>query len=208
MCAFYQALGVPRSASKETIRLAYLRLAKQLHPDVNKAAGAEQSFQKVRDAYEVLSNDDKRREYDRQIAPPDRGPRSGPDPRAAWMYRSRTGQPGGTGMSGKPYGFTDEAAWRARQEYEEMRRRAEEAQFYAEFNQYRYRRSLFESLLRFVPLVVPLWFVAMLFGLYRRSRSVDQGNPAEMLYWDEFDRAWARDAYGRTHRLPDLDKQR
>ncbi|CAE7669206.1 dnaJ, partial [Symbiodinium necroappetens] len=186
----------------------YLRLAKQLHPDVNKAAGAEQSFQKVRDAYEVLSNDDKRREYDRQIAPPDRGPRSGPDPRVAWMYRSRTGQPGGTGMSGKPFGFTDEAAWRARQEYEEMRRRAEEAQFYAEFNQYRYRQSLFESLLRFVPLVVPLWFVAMLFGLYRRSRSVDQGNPAEMLYWDEFDRAWARDAYGRTHRLPDLDKQR
>ncbi|CAE7351971.1 dnaJ [Symbiodinium sp. CCMP2592] len=184
----------------------YLRLAKQLHPDVNKAAGAEQSFQKVRDAYEVLSNDDKRREYDRQIAPPDRGPRSGPDPRATWMYRSRTGQPGG--MSGKPFGFTDEAAWRARQEYEEMRRRAEEAQFYAEFNQYRYRQSLFESLLRFVPLVVPLWFVAMLFGLYRRSRSVDQGNPAEMLYWDEFDRAWARDAYGRIHRLPDLDKQR
>ena len=63
-----------------------------------KAAGAEQSFQKVRDAYEVgsklcdttlfpchssvvpwevLSNDDKRREYDRQIAPPDRGPNLG-----------------------------------------------------------------------------------------------------------------------------------
>ena len=89
-----------------------------------------------------------------------------------------------------------------------MRQRAQEQQFYAEFNQYRYRQSLFESLLRFVPLLVPLWFVAMLFGLYRRSRAVDQGNPAEMLYWDEYDRAWARDAYGKFHRLPDLDRQR
>eukprot|EP00425_Heterocapsa_triquetra_P032889 CAMPEP_0195115772 /NCGR_PEP_ID=MMETSP0448-20130528/110023_1 /TAXON_ID=66468 /ORGANISM="Heterocapsa triquestra, Strain CCMP 448" /LENGTH=63 /DNA_ID=CAMNT_0040152899 /DNA_START=42 /DNA_END=230 /DNA_ORIENTATION=+ len=58
----YAVLGVSRSASRESIRLAYLRLAKQLHPDINKADEAAKKFQRVAEAYEVLSDDVKRRE--------------------------------------------------------------------------------------------------------------------------------------------------
>ncbi|CAJ1366843.1 unnamed protein product, partial [Effrenium voratum] len=66
----YKALGVARSASRESIRASYLQLAKKLHPDVNKAPGAEKKFQALREAYEVLSDDARRREYDRQFMPP------------------------------------------------------------------------------------------------------------------------------------------
>jgi len=148
MCALYQALGVSRSASKDTIRLAYLRLAKRLHPDVNKAPGADQNFQKVREAYEVLYDENRRREYDRQLIPPSGSGTHSGDPRVnvTWMYRAGQEQAQSRGQ-GKPFGFTEEAAaWRARQEYEEMRRRAQQDQFYAEFNQFRYRQRILSPL--------------------------------------------------------------
>ncbi|MGB0955507.1 MAG: DnaJ domain-containing protein, partial [Panacagrimonas sp.] len=44
---YYQALGVPRSASADEIRKAYRKLAKEYHPDRNKAAGAEDRFKTI-----------------------------------------------------------------------------------------------------------------------------------------------------------------
>eukprot|EP00435_Cladocopium_sp_Y103_P012322 s1186_g3.t1 len=63
------------------------------------------------------------------------------------------------------------------------------------FNQSRYHRSLSESFFRFLPLVLPIWTVLLLYSFYR-NRSIDRSAPAEAVFWDEFGRAWARDAYG------------
>jgi molecular chaperone DnaJ len=61
---FYDILGVQRSATKEEIKAAYRKLALQYHPDRNKDAGAEERFKQISEAYAVLSDDDKRRQYD------------------------------------------------------------------------------------------------------------------------------------------------
>lgn len=63
---FYQVLGVDRKASQKDIKQAYRRLARKHHPDVNPGdKAAEQRFKEISQAYEVLSNPDKRKQYDR-----------------------------------------------------------------------------------------------------------------------------------------------
>jgi len=61
---FYDVLGVARGASKEDIKKAYRKLARQYHPDVNKDHGAEDKFKEIQRAYEVLSDERKRNMYD------------------------------------------------------------------------------------------------------------------------------------------------
>lgn len=61
---FYAALGVPRTASQEEIQRAYRELARELHPDVNKAPEAEERFKEVSEAYAVLSDPEQRERYD------------------------------------------------------------------------------------------------------------------------------------------------
>ena len=62
---YYEALGVPRDASEQDIRRAYRKLAREYHPDVNKAPDAEDRFKQISEAYEVLRDKDKRARYDR-----------------------------------------------------------------------------------------------------------------------------------------------
>jgi molecular chaperone DnaJ len=63
---YYDTLGVPRSAGDKDIRKAYRRLARQHHPDVNPGdKSAEARFKEINAAYEVLSDTEKRRKYDR-----------------------------------------------------------------------------------------------------------------------------------------------
>lgn len=61
---YYHALGVSPAASTAEIKSAYKKLAMQYHPDRNKEASAEEKFKKVSEAYSVLSNTDKKRQYD------------------------------------------------------------------------------------------------------------------------------------------------
>lgn len=62
---YYEVLGVERDADAKTIKRAFLRLARSLHPDVNKEPGAEERFKEVNEAYSVLSDERKRANYDR-----------------------------------------------------------------------------------------------------------------------------------------------
>ncbi|KXH87395.1 molecular chaperone DnaJ [Sporosarcina sp. HYO08] len=61
---YYEVLGLTKSATKEEIRKAYRSLSKKYHPDLNKEAGAEEKFKEVTEAYEVLSDDQKKAQYD------------------------------------------------------------------------------------------------------------------------------------------------
>jgi len=69
---YYAILGVPRDASQEEIRRAYLDAARRLHPDKNVAPGETEIFLDVQQAYEVLSNPRQRKTYDASL-PPDVG---------------------------------------------------------------------------------------------------------------------------------------
>jgi molecular chaperone DnaJ len=62
---YYETLGIAKNASKEEIKKAYKRLAKQYHPDISTEADAEAKFKEVSEAYSVLSDDQKRQQYDR-----------------------------------------------------------------------------------------------------------------------------------------------
>mmetsp|Transcript_21472 Transcript_21472/g.47636 ORF Transcript_21472/g.47636 Transcript_21472/m.47636 type:complete len:201 (+) Transcript_21472:94-696(+) len=195
----YAVLGVSRGASKGAIRTAYLRLAKQLHPDVNKSADAPQHFQRLRDAYDVLSDDVRRREHDRvmdqqrpQSAPSSAGSSPGPQAQA-------------------PFGTKPPSYW---QVYDRARR-AQQAQRQAEEDYARRRANMgfdadlfhqntYLTALRMLPLMAPALIVVLLFSM-RHGRPRESRR--EMIIFDGSGRAFAQDVYGRMHRMADLDRQ-
>ena len=95
---YYEVLGVRRDASEEQIRSAYRKLARKFHPDVNKSPGATERFKEATNAYEVLSDPQKRGAYDRFGHA---GPQAGP------FGAARTYTWTSTGGEGAPFGFEE-----------------------------------------------------------------------------------------------------
>ncbi len=61
---YYEVLGVSKDASESDIKLAFRRLAKKYHPDVSKEPDAEEKFKEAQEAYAVLSDEQRRKQYD------------------------------------------------------------------------------------------------------------------------------------------------
>ena len=101
----YSVLGVARAASDDDIRKAYLKLVKELHPDVNPSKTAEERFKKVTAAHEILGDSNKRRQFDRGEIDGAGEPRRYSRPHAAGADRGAGGTGGGD--FGGDFGFSD-----------------------------------------------------------------------------------------------------
>ncbi len=80
---YYEILGVSKNAQADEIKRAYRKLAREYHPDVNKESGAAEKFKEINEAYQVLSDPNKRSQYD---------------------YYGTAGGPGGFGFEGFDFG--------------------------------------------------------------------------------------------------------
>ena len=97
---YYDILGVPRSASEEDIKKAYRKLARKWHPDVSKDSSAAERFAEIGEAYSVLGDGQKRRQYDYLGHEGMRGPSAG-GPHVRWS----TGGSGGVNFQDIFSGF-------------------------------------------------------------------------------------------------------
>ncbi len=92
---YYQTLGVSRDADEKTIKQAYRKLARKYHPDVNPGnAEAEQKFKEINEAYEVLSDPDKRQKYEQFGADWQRYQQAGAQGGFDWSQWGGAGGPG------------------------------------------------------------------------------------------------------------------
>ena len=112
---YYKTLGVGRRATTEEIKKAFRRLARKYHPDVNPGdKSAEAKFKEINEAYEVLSDPDKRRRYD-TLGPnwnePFGGFGSQPRPRTYTAPGSASRGRTGAGTSNPYGGFDDPTGW-------------------------------------------------------------------------------------------------
>lgn len=98
---YYQTLGVSKTADQDAIKKAYRKLARQHHPDVNpEDKKAEERFKDINEAYEVLSDPEKRQKYDQFGAQWQQYERGGGRPEDFWQqYGGARGGPGGQGYS-------------------------------------------------------------------------------------------------------------
>ena len=224
MC-HYKTLGIARSATKDAVRKAYLQLAKKYHPDINKAPTANAMFQKIQEAYSVLSDESKKREYDSSTADGSSSStsRGGQSRQSSYTqrqqaYKSYNEQrpPRYEEYGGFPGGAKAYWQWKAQmdaQDVEEEYRRARDAQAreYArqraygydqyDFNQPVFRERMMFGLGRILPIFVPILIIMTIMrSSVRKSREA-----LSQVIYDEQGRAYIRDANGVPHRAREFD---
>lgn len=224
MC-HYKTLGIARSASKDSIRKAYLQLAKKYHPDLNKAPTANAMFQKIQEAYSVLSDDSKKRDYDSSMGSESSSStsRGGQSRQSSYSQQQQAYRPYNEQRppryeeyGGFPGGAKAYWQWKAQmdaQEVEEEYRRMRDAQAreYArqraygydqyDFNQQVFRERMMFGLGRILPIFIPILIImTVLRSSVRKSREA-----LSQVIYDEQGRAYIRDANGVPHRAREFD---
>jgi molecular chaperone DnaJ len=223
MC-HYKTLGLARSASKDVIRKAYLQLAKKYHPDINKAPTANAMFQKIQEAYSVLSDERKKRDYDSRLGGEysTQGPTGGASRSSGFSQRQSSRPyneqrpPRYEEYGGFPGGAKAYWQWKAQmdaQEVEEEYRRMRDAQAreYArqrahgydqyDFNQQVFRERMMFGLGRILPIFIPILIImTVIKSSVRRSREA-----LSQVIYDEQGRAYVRDQNGVPHRMREFD---
>lgn len=104
---YYETLGVSRDASQDEIKRAYRRLARRYHPDVYQAPEAVEKFKQINEAYEVLSDPEKRKKYDMLGADWQAGQDFTPPPEWERMHFGFRSGPGGMGGFDTADDFSD-----------------------------------------------------------------------------------------------------
>ncbi|OGV57066.1 MAG: hypothetical protein A2X49_06985 [Lentisphaerae bacterium GWF2_52_8] len=108
---YYETLGVSRNASEDDIKKAFRKLARKYHPDVNKTPEAESRFKELNEAYEVLSDPERRKKYNALGANWKNGQEFRPPPNSGFRQDFRAGGPAGATYSfddfGGGFGFSD-----------------------------------------------------------------------------------------------------
>jgi len=122
----YEVLGLPMSATPEQIRKRYRELVRRYHPDVNPAPDAKERFLRIQEAYQVLSNPERRRHYDAllRLQAPSASPRTTRPPHPSPSGAPRTGdrgEPRGTAGTTRSTGSSSEHAEARRAIYEAER---------------------------------------------------------------------------------------
>ena len=221
MC-HYKTLGIAKTAGKDAIRKAYLQLAKKYHPDLNKAPTANAMFQKIQEAYSVLSDESKKRDYDSSLG--SQSSSSSHRQSDGFSHRTTTTQrpynsqrpPRYEEYGGFPGGAQAYWKWKAQmdaQEVEEEYRRARDAQAreYARqraygYNQYEFNEAIFRERLMFglgriLPIFIPILIImTVLRSSVRKSRDA-----LSQVIYDEQGRAYVRDQDGIPHRMREFD---
>lgn len=156
--SYYDVLGLSRTATPTDIKKAYRKRAKLLHPDVNPRADAATKFLKVTEAYEILSDPDKRTFYDRQINRP-----------AA--DRRRPARPAANASEGQRQAYQDfvrkareDAQQRAKMPYDEFKKRSKIEE--AELEAYYYVQYL---LIGFVYAIGVLLLIVPIYAMIRHN---------------------------------------
>lgn len=90
---YYKILGVDKKASSDDIKKQYRRLARKYHPDVSSEQNAEEKFKEVKEAYEVLKDDEKRKAYD-QLGSSWQSGQGGFEPPPGWEFNQHGAQGG------------------------------------------------------------------------------------------------------------------
>ena len=222
MC-HYKTLGIARSATRDAVRKAYLSLAKKYHPDVNKAPTANAMFQKIQEAYSVLSDESKKQAYDASFANQASSSFTGAGGRSrdsASDQRPFNEQrpPRYEEYGGFPGGARAYWKWKAQvdaQEVEEEYRRMRDAQAREfarqrgsgyeqqyDFNREVFRERLLLGLGRILPIFIPILIIMSVVrsSIARRSREA-----MSHVIYDEQGRAYVRDQNGVPHRMREFD---
>ncbi|KAF8819272.1 DnaJ domain-containing protein [Cardiosporidium cionae] len=202
-------LGVAKDASKATIRSAYLKKVKLYHPDINKSRSSVAIFRQVQEAYSVLSNEGKRREYDLKLGfgKPNYDHRSMDqhDTSSSLYNQFESLRREKEAMERE---FWSQRFGRGNRRSSGKMQTPEPVGNFSPFDRFRFMNSpifsFYYTFLRVLPLLIfPSFIFFLVYRQLRIARDIQRHRPT--IYYDSFGRAYVMDAYGRKRRMFEYD---